>query len=67
MVNGEKEESVGETPTGATETVALPWKSLMIGGTDDFPLLIGREIFRFKGKGAVGGGADRDMRGACAP
>jgi len=32
MVNGEKEESVGETPTGATETVALAGKSLMIGG-----------------------------------
>jgi len=26
------EDSVGETPTGATETVALPGKSLMIGG-----------------------------------
>jgi hypothetical protein len=25
-VNGEKEESVGETPTGATGTVALPQK-----------------------------------------
>jgi len=31
MVNGEKEEAVGETPTGATGTVALPGKSLMIG------------------------------------
>ena len=31
MVNCEKEESVGETPTGATETVMLPGKPLMIG------------------------------------
>jgi len=30
MVNGEKGESVGETPTGATGTVALPGKPPMM-------------------------------------
>jgi len=55
MVNGEKEESVGETPTAATETVALPGKSLMIGGAGQ---LCG-------GSGAAGSRANRQA--GCLP